>query len=209
MKKLSVAPAKDLPARHPGLAFTNRWGLVQTYFPAQADLDPISASTLGRYLGKGTGLVQRALREAGGKMSIPDVSAWVQESGWGSQLSDWKLRKLLKAWELKGWLKKDPERDNARFITAILAEIATNQQTAQTATNPTNRSQSGENPMNADTHMLWFEEQENATPLDAAINAGRYFHKKYGLVPKLLALPQAWADASNNRARTGAGSRRR
>ena len=50
--------------------------------------------------------------------------------------------------------------------------------------------------MKADTHMLWFEEQENATPLDAAINAGRYFHKKYGLVPKLVALPQAWADAS-------------
>ena len=50
--------------------------------------------------------------------------------------------------------------------------------------------------MKADTHMLWFEENEKATPLDAAINAGRYFHKKYGLVPKLMALPQAWADAS-------------
>ena len=50
--------------------------------------------------------------------------------------------------------------------------------------------------MKADTHMLWFEENTNATPLQAAVNAGRYFHKKYGLVPKLLALPQSWADAA-------------
>jgi hypothetical protein len=50
--------------------------------------------------------------------------------------------------------------------------------------------------MKADTHMLWFEENDKATPLDAAINAGRYFHQKYGLVPKLLALPQLWADAA-------------
>ncbi len=50
--------------------------------------------------------------------------------------------------------------------------------------------------MKADTHMVWFEEQEKATPLQAAINAGRYFHQKYGLVPKLIALPQAWADAA-------------
>jgi hypothetical protein len=50
--------------------------------------------------------------------------------------------------------------------------------------------------MKADTHMLWLEENEKATPLQAAINAGRYFHQKYGLVPKLIALPQSWAGAA-------------
>jgi hypothetical protein len=50
--------------------------------------------------------------------------------------------------------------------------------------------------MKADTRMLWFEENTKATPIQAAVNAGRYFHQKYGLVPKLIALPQAWADAA-------------
>jgi DNA segregation ATPase FtsK/SpoIIIE-like protein len=145
LKKLSVGPAKDLPARHPGLAFTNRWGLVQTYFLPKEKLIQSQNQPLAAISEKERALVQRALREVDGKMSIPDVSAWVKQAGWGGQFSDWKLRKLLKAWELKGWLKKDPERDNARFVTDMLAEIATNQQTAQTATSPTNRPQSGEN----------------------------------------------------------------
>jgi hypothetical protein len=145
LKKLSVGPAKDLPARHPGLAFTNRWGLVQTYFLPKEKLIDAQYKPLAVISEKERALVQRALQEADGKMSIPDVSAWVKQAGWGGQFSDWKLRKLLKAWELKGWLKKDPERDNARFVTPTLAELATNQQTAQTGSSPTNRPQSGEN----------------------------------------------------------------
>jgi DNA segregation ATPase FtsK/SpoIIIE-like protein len=145
LKKLSVGPAKDLPARHPGLAFTSRWGLVQTYFLPKQKLIDSQHKPLAAISEKESALVRRALREADGKMSILEVSAWVQELGWAREFSDWKLRKLLKSWELKGWLKKDPERDNARFVTAMLADLATNQQTAQTATNPTNRAQSGEN----------------------------------------------------------------
>ena len=48
-----------------------------------------------------------------------------------------------------------------------------------------------------ETHaMLWFEEDNQATPLQAAQNAGRYFHQKYGLVPQRIALPEAWQDAA-------------
>jgi hypothetical protein len=134
LKKLSVGLAKDLPARHPGLAFTNRWGLVQTYFlPKQKLIDQSPAPVFSQ---QELTLVLRAMEETDGKMSIPDVSAWVKQAGWGGQFSDWKLRKLLKSWELKGWLKKDPERDNARFVTPTLAELAANQQTAQTGSNP-------------------------------------------------------------------------
>lgn len=47
----------------------------------------------------------------------------------------------------------------------------------------------------AGTTMHWFEEDEEATPLTAARRAGRYFHRKYGLVPQLIALPPEWESA--------------
>ena len=62
LKKLSVAPAKDLPARHPGLAFTNRWGLVQTYFLPKQTLIQSQHQPLAAISEKERALVQRALR---------------------------------------------------------------------------------------------------------------------------------------------------
>jgi len=41
-------------------------------------------------------------------------------------------RKLLKAWELRGWVQKDPQRDNARYITPKLRAVWSNRQTGQT-----------------------------------------------------------------------------
>jgi hypothetical protein len=49
--------------------------------------------------------------------------------------------------------------------------------------------------MKADTSMHWFEEDQKATPLTAARRAGRYFHRKYGQVPRLIALPPEWESA--------------
>ncbi|MEA3351086.1 MAG: hypothetical protein U9Q82_10730 [Chloroflexota bacterium] len=50
--------------------------------------------------------------------------------------------------------------------------------------------------MKSSTRMLWFEDDKKATPLQAAKNAGRYYHKKYGQVPTLIALPGDWANAA-------------
>jgi hypothetical protein len=47
----------------------------------------------------------------------------------------------------------------------------------------------------AGTSMHWFEEDQKATPLTAARRAGRYFHRKYGQVPRLIALPPEWESA--------------
>jgi len=128
LKSLSVTQAKDLPDAQPGLACTNRWGLVQTYLlDKQQLIDQSSSPTLTQqeYI-----LVQRALEETQGKMSIPTLN------GWG--VSAWQARALVEDWEQRGWLKKDPQRKNARFITPILAEIAANTQTAQAASNTSN-----------------------------------------------------------------------
>jgi hypothetical protein len=143
LKKLSVGPAKDLPARHPGLAFTNRWGLVQTYFlPKQILIDQSPAPVLSQ---KELALVLRAMEETDGKMSIPQLD------GWG--LSAWEARSLLDDWQQRGWVKKDPQRKNARYITPKLAQIATNTQTAQAASSSSNglkQSDKGEISMKAE-----------------------------------------------------------
>ena len=121
LKSLSVEQARNIT--QPGLAFTNRWGLLQTYYlDKQVLVDQSPAPVLTpkeRYL------VHQAQQETQGKMSIPALTDW--------GLSAWQARSLVEDWEQRGWLKKDPQRKNARFITPVLEEIAANTQTAQTA----------------------------------------------------------------------------
>jgi len=121
LKSLSVEQARNIT--QPGLAFTNRWGLLQTYYlDKQVLVDQSPAPVLTpkeRYL------VHQAQKENQGKMSIPSLTDW--------GLSTWQARSLVEDWEQRGWLKKDPQRKNARFITPMLEEIAANTQTAQTA----------------------------------------------------------------------------
>ncbi|MBN2005206.1 MAG: hypothetical protein JXA21_17745 [Anaerolineae bacterium] len=75
--------------------------------------------------------VQRALEETEGRLSIPGLVAW--------GLSEWHSRKLLREWELRGWVRKDPYRDNAHYLTAKLRGLLINHRTPQTTTNPSNR----------------------------------------------------------------------
>jgi len=121
LKSLSVEQARNL--NQPGLALTNRWGLLQTYYlDKQVLVDQSPAPVLTP---KERRLIQQALQETQGKMSIPALTDW--------GLSTWQARSLVEDWEQRGWLKKDPQRKNARFITPVLEEIAANTQTAQTA----------------------------------------------------------------------------
>ncbi|MEA3349742.1 MAG: FtsK/SpoIIIE domain-containing protein [Chloroflexota bacterium] len=125
LKKLAVGPARNLPSAHPGLAFTNRWGPVQTYLLDKQKLINLSPAPV--LTEQEHRLVQRVIEEMQGKMSIPILA------GWG--MSEWEARSLVEDWEQRGWLKKDPQRKNARFMTLKLADIASNTQTTQTASN--------------------------------------------------------------------------
>ena len=128
LKTLGVEAAKEIVYRRPGLAFTNRWGLVQTYFlDKQVLIDRAPSALLTEQEQQ---LVQQAISETQGQMSIPTLV------GWG--MSAWQARSLVEDWEQRGWLKKDPQRKNARFITPDLAEIAANTQAAQTSSNTSN-----------------------------------------------------------------------
>jgi len=123
LRSLSVEQARKIPGNQPGLVFTNRWGLLQTYYLDKqilVDQSPAPVLTPNE-----RHLIQQALQETQGKMSIPALTNW--------GLSTWQARSLVEDWEQRGWLKKDPQRKNARCITPVLEEIAANTQTAQTA----------------------------------------------------------------------------
>ena len=47
-------------------------------------------------------------------------------------------RSLVEGWELRGWLRQDPSRQNARYITPKLAEILSNSQSGQTPSSVSN-----------------------------------------------------------------------
>jgi hypothetical protein len=134
---MGCAEAARIPENRPGLAYTDRWGLVQTFYLDKAQiaqfgnkpvLDGSSCSwPIGRW------------PRRDGKMSIPLLTSW--------GIPERKARALVEAWELRGWLKQDRYRQNARYITpklsALLAAFASNAKslsnhlTPQTSSNPT------------------------------------------------------------------------
>ena len=131
--------AVRIPESRPGLACTDRWGLVQTFYLEKHLLSQIGPqSALSQ---RELQLAQRALDEADGKMSLPLLVSW--------DLTERSARSLVEGWEQRGWLRQDPARQNARYITPKLralldafasdAEILSNGQSRQTASNLSNR----------------------------------------------------------------------
>ena len=120
--------AARIPESRPGLACTDRWGLMQTFYldkrlfthsGPQAALNQLEQQ-----------LALRSLREAEGKMSIPLLVSW--------DLPERSARSLVEGWELRGWLRQDPSRQNARYITPKLADILSSSQSGQTMSNESN-----------------------------------------------------------------------
>jgi hypothetical protein len=120
--------AVRIPESRPGLAVTDRWGPVQTYYLKKELL-----IQQGRRQGnppldtEEQALIRRAVRESEGRMSIPLLVEW--------GMTEKPARKLLKEWELRGWVQKDPQRKNARYITPKLRNLWSNGQTGQTGSN--------------------------------------------------------------------------
>lgn len=117
--------AVRIPESRPGLACTDRWGPVQTFYLEKQRFTQVGSQTLlsdhEQYL------ATRALSEADGKMSIPILVSW--------GIPERRARTLVESWELRGWLHQDPARQNARYITAKFQEILSNCQAGQTGSN--------------------------------------------------------------------------
>ncbi|MEA3310175.1 MAG: hypothetical protein U9Q70_11790, partial [Chloroflexota bacterium] len=120
--------AVRIPASRPGLAVTDRWGPVQIYYlEKELLIQQGRQQAATRFSTEEQAIIQRALAESGGRTSIPLLVQW--------GLTEKPARKLLKAWELRGWVQKDPQRKNARYLTPKLRGLWSNGQTGQTRSN--------------------------------------------------------------------------
>lgn len=133
-KRVGCAGAESIAANRPGLAMTDRWGPIQTYYVNKALLAeaPILGMTEEDQLAYATGI------NAGGHISIPLLVA--------EGLSEWKARQLLNRWELRGWIIRDGQN---RRISAKLARILSNPQTPQIASNLSSHLKEKENAESA------------------------------------------------------------
>jgi hypothetical protein len=117
--------AVRIPENRPGLAHTDRWGPLQTFYLDKQLLVRGSRATLLSQVE--IQLAARSLAESEGRMSIPLLVVW--------GLRERRARALVEDWELRGWLQQDPQQQNARYITPTLTEILSNCQTSQAASN--------------------------------------------------------------------------
>jgi hypothetical protein len=113
--------AVQISENRPGLACTDRWGPVQTFFLDKNALTGSSGQTILNPFD--FQLALRAMAEADGKMSIPLLVSW--------GISERRARSLVEAWELRGWLRQDPARQNARYITPKFEDLLSNGQIGQ------------------------------------------------------------------------------
>jgi hypothetical protein len=128
---MGCAGAERIAQDAQGRVVTNKWGRLQMYYLDKSRLgqstavpqEPTSPLTDDEAL-----LVKRSLEEAGGKMTLGLLMGW----GMGQQ----EAKRLVDGWEKCGWLAKDAAQGNARVVTAELANLVTNRQSQQTASNP-------------------------------------------------------------------------
>jgi hypothetical protein len=125
-ERMECKGADRIPESRPGLAISDRHGPIQTYFVEQSALG-VQLNLLPALSEVERALFARAAKETSGRMSIPILVGWGQRER--------AARQLLETWELRGWVLRDPQRDNARYITAKLTDLMSSQQTGQTLSN--------------------------------------------------------------------------
>ena len=125
-RAIGCPDAVQIPESRPGLAITDRWGPMQTFYLDKQVLMNTGAQPIINHFD--IQLAHRAMTEAEGKMSIPLIVSW--------GISERRARTLVEAWELRGWLKQDPSRQNARYITPKFRELLSNGQGRQAMSNP-------------------------------------------------------------------------
>jgi hypothetical protein len=127
-KRLGCEGAERISAGRPGLAMTNRWGPMQTYFLDKGML--VDGEAMG-VMGVRVSAIEQtifnlAASSEGGLVTRERVMRW-------GGVSEWQARKWMEAWALRGWIAKDAKNNNAYRITAKLPETLSNHPTAPTA----------------------------------------------------------------------------
>ncbi len=129
-ERMGCRGTERISEKRPGLAITDCFGPIQTYYIEPSFIQPQTlVPTVNEHEAQ---LFLRTILETQGRLSIPILTAW--------GIRERAAREMLEIWEKRGWVLRDPQRDNARYITTKLREIlspnhrdASNRQTRQTA----------------------------------------------------------------------------
>ena len=128
-RRLGCPEAHRLPEGRPGLAVSDRYGFLQTYY---LDKQLLAApEALRPVLSPEEEALFRRAQQADGVLSRSRLMRW-------GGLSAWQARKRLQQWAQRGWVQKDPQRANAYVLTARGRDLLTNPPTSPTAANLTN-----------------------------------------------------------------------
>ena len=133
-KAIGCQGAHRIPANRPGLAIVDRFGPMQSYFIPKPLLLSAGSSIQEALPELERSLFTRAIENAEGKLTLGNIAEW-------GSVSQHQARKLQSIWATRGWIAKDSARDNSFCITAKTRDLISNRQTAQTASNRTNQSQ--------------------------------------------------------------------
>lgn len=121
-KRVGCAGAERIAANRPGLAMTDRWGPVQTYFVDKALLNVGQHAVLSMTATE-RAVFSRAL-EDGGRVTRERVMRW-------TGASEWQSRRWIEQWARRGWIAKSTQ-NNAYEITPNLRYLLSNPPTPPT-----------------------------------------------------------------------------
>jgi hypothetical protein len=130
-KAIGCEGAHRIPANRPGMAIVDRFGPMQAYYIPKPMLLGAGASAIEPLSEQEHRLFTRAIQEAEGKLTLANISEW-------GGVPTKQARQLQSQWAVRGWIAKDPNRDNAFCVTAKTQEITANRQTGQTGQTQTN-----------------------------------------------------------------------
>jgi len=124
-RAIGIPDAARIPLACPGRAITDRWGPLQAYYLDKSLLLAAGEQGVTPVL---TPLEQRVVAQAqrgDGRITL----ALLQELGLGKR----EAERLLGDWRSRGWVLKDPNRQNAHYATPKLEALAGNRETRETA----------------------------------------------------------------------------
>ena len=114
-RAVGCAEAVRIPAERPGLALTDRWGLLQAYYLDKSVLITAGAQPGPAFDDRERAIIAAALAD-GGRVT----QALLESLGMGQR----DARRLLADWRARGWVEKDPTQGNAHVITAKMRDLA-------------------------------------------------------------------------------------
>jgi hypothetical protein len=137
-KAIGCDGAHRIPSNRPGMAIVDRYGPMQAYYIPKPLMLAAGTSVVEPISDQERALFIRAMQKTEGKLTIANISEW-------GGVSSKQARRLQSQWAIRGWIAKDPKRDNSFCIMPKTQEIVANGQTRQTGQTGTNQ-EKGEKP---------------------------------------------------------------